>query len=71
MEELTERQALILTLITTSVEQRGYPPTIRELSTWTGIKSTNGVTHHLNSLERKGAIQRGPGSRAIKVLEAA
>lgn len=44
--------------IATSIRERGYPPTIREIGAAVGIKSTNGVNDHLDSLERKGMIRR-------------
>ncbi|MHB8780777.1 MAG: transcriptional repressor LexA, partial [Candidatus Geothermincolia bacterium] len=48
-----------------SLDRRGYPPSIRELCEALGIASTRGVVRHLEALERKGYITRGPGARAI------
>ena len=66
MEQLTERQLEILRFIARTSEERGFPPTIREIGTEFAIKSTNGVNDHLKALERKGFINRGEQqSRAL------
>lgn len=57
-QRLTARQAAIMEAIAKSIRERGYPPTIREIGAAVGIKSTNGVNDHLDSLERKGMIRR-------------
>lgn len=54
----TARQQQVLDYITESVAQRGYPPTIREIATHIGIRSTNGANDHLRALERKGLLTR-------------
>lgn len=59
MEELTDRQKEILAFITRTSEERGFPPTIREIGEEMGIASTNGVNDHLKALERKGYLTRG------------
>src|SRR6476660_9215710 len=55
---LTDRQREILDFITRSIRERGYPPTLREIGTHFGIRSTNGVNDHLRALEKKGYLQR-------------
>jgi repressor LexA len=59
MEEITDRQKEILSFILTTSEDRGFPPTIREIGEEMDIKSTNGVNDHLKALERKGFLTRG------------
>ena len=59
MEELTERQTQILNFIVRETEDRGFPPTIREIGEEMQIRSTNGVNDHLKALERKGYLTRG------------
>ena len=59
MDELTERQKEILQFILRTSEERGYPPTIREIGEEMEIRSTNGVNDHLKALERKGFLTRG------------
>ncbi len=59
MEDITDRQKEILTFIQRTTEDRGFPPTIREIGEEMDIRSTNGVNDHLKALERKGFLTRG------------
>ena len=76
MEDITDRQKEILTFIQRTTEERGFPPTIREIGEEMDIRSTNGVNDHLKALERKGFLTRGeqqsrslvPTKRARMVL---
>ena len=53
--------------INASIQERGYPPTIREIGKQMGIRSTNGVNYHLKALERKGVLTRDDlKSRALR-----
>lgn len=71
MQGLTKRQEQTLTFIRHSIEERGYPPTLREIGEFMGIRSTNGVNDHLRALERKGYLRREDmKSRALKLVEA-
>jgi repressor LexA len=64
---LTDRQREILQFITQSIEERGYPPTLREIGVHFGIRSTNGVNDHLRALEKKGHLHREDlKSRALR-----
>lgn len=66
MEELTERQLAILGFIARHIREQRFPPTIREIGSAMGIRSTNGVNDHLKALERKGYLARGEmKSRAL------
>lgn len=68
-EELTERQNNILKFIVRTVRTSGYPPTLREIGTELGIRSTNGVNDHLKALMRKGYLAKETGkSRTLKLL---
>ena len=70
MQGLTKRQEQTLDYIRQSIEQRGYPPTLREIGVYMGIRSTNGVNDHLRALERKGYLRREDmKSRALRVVE--
>ncbi len=70
MERLTPRQEEILKLIARITEERGFPPTIREIGHELGIKSTNGVNDHLKALERKGVLERSDQkSRSLVTTE--
>jgi repressor LexA len=67
MQGLTKRQQMVLDFITHSISDRGYPPTLREIGSHMGIRSTNGVNDHLRALERKGYLKREDmKSRALR-----
>ncbi len=67
MQGLTKRQEMVLDFITHSISNRGYPPTLREIGSHMGIRSTNGVNDHLRALERKGYLKREDmKSRALR-----
>ncbi|MCP4677940.1 MAG: transcriptional repressor LexA [Deltaproteobacteria bacterium] len=67
MQGLTKRQQMVLEFITLSISDRGYPPTLREIGSHMGIRSTNGVNDHLRALERKGYLKREDmKSRALR-----
>ena len=68
MQDLTARQAEILTLIHDHMTETGMPPTRAEIARQLGFKSTNAAEEHLRALERKGAIELIPGtSRGIRI----
>lgn len=70
MQGLTKRQEQTLEFIRTSIKDRGYPPTLREIGEHMGIRSTNGVNDHLRALERKGYLRREDmKSRALRVVD--
>lgn len=68
--DLTNKQIKILEFIKDRFSQKGYPPTIREVCSYIGLKSTSTVHSHLNKLEELGYIKRDPTKpRAIELLE--
>lgn len=51
------------------LQEKGYPPTVRELMDGLGFSSTNIVNKYLHILERKGYIRRQINSpRAIEIV---
>ena len=67
--ELTNRQREILDLIRSTVAQRGYPPSVREIGDAVGLSSPSTVHSHLSSLADAGFIRRDPSKpRAIEVV---
>nr|WP_239478860.1 transcriptional repressor LexA [Rothia sp. ZJ1223] len=67
---MTTRQHRILTAITTSINEQGYPPSMREIGDIVGLASLSSVTHQLARLEKMGYIRRDPKRpRAIEVLD--
>ena len=66
---LTPRQQRILNVLRESIEQRGYPPSIREIGDLVGLASSSSVAHQLRVLEQKGFIKRDPNRpRALEVF---
>ena len=56
--KLSERQKNILKYIEAYVDERGYPPSIREIGDQVGISSTSVVDYNLKVLEKEGRIRR-------------
>lgn len=68
---LNDKARAILSFIQKFRRAHGYPPTIREIGTEFGIRSTNGVRYHLNLLERGGYVVRNEKiSRGIELAGA-
>lgn len=61
-EPLTKRQAQVLAWIEESIVNRGIAPSIPELMQLLGSKSPTAAADHLKALERKGYIERMPGT---------
>lgn len=69
-DSLTPRQRAVLEVIRTSVRERGYPPSIREIGDEVGLASTSSVAHQLRTLERKGLLKRDHNRpRAVNVQD--
>ena len=67
MKPLTEKQQLVLTFLKERA-QDGLPPSVREICSATGIKSTSTVHAYLRLLEDEGYISRQSGlNRAIRL----
>ena len=61
---------MILEFIKEQQLDKGYPPSVREICTAVGLKSTSTVHSHLNKLEKLGYIKRDPSKpRAIEILD--
>ena len=58
VKKLSDRQKNILKYIQSYLEERGYPPSIREIGDRVGISSTSVVDYNLKVLEREGHIRR-------------
>ncbi len=66
-QPLNQKQQDVYNFLVKQMSQ-GIPPTVREISAATGIKSTSTVHAYLNALEEKGYITRdAKNSRAIKL----
>ncbi len=68
-DRLTKRQKQIYDCICDAIRANGYPPSVREICSDVGLKSSATVHNHLISLEKKGYIRRDPAKpRAIEIL---
>lgn len=68
VEPLTDRQRAVLDYISTTVSERGYPPSVREIGAAVGLTSPSTVHSHLSSLQRMGYLRRDATKpRAIEV----
>src|SRR2546423_13042609 len=65
---LTWRQRKVLQVIRESVQQRGYPPSMREIGEAVGLTSTSSVSYQLSTLQKKGYLHRDVGRpRTVEV----
>jgi repressor LexA len=66
---LTGRQQEIWDFLVQYVDERGYPPTVREIGEAVGLASPSTVHAHLANLERAGLLRRDPTKpRALELL---
>jgi repressor LexA len=71
MDDITPRQQRILDYIRTTVRERGYPPTVREIGEAVGLTSSSSVHAQLENLRRKGRLRKDASKpRAIEVAGA-
>ena len=60
----------ILEFVNRQVQEKGYPPSVREICKAVGFKSTSTVHAYLKSLEEEGLIVKDPSkTRALKVID--
>ncbi len=68
MRDLPRRQRDVFEFIATTIEQRGVPPTYREIGDALGISSTNGVADHVKALVKKGYLIKTENSaRGLRI----
>jgi repressor LexA len=64
-----DKQNKILEFVNRQVQEKGYPPSVREICSAVGFKSTSTVHGYLEKLEKSGLIQKDPTKpRALKVI---
>ncbi len=56
MPDLSSKQQNIIDFIHHFREERGYPPTVRDIVSGCGISSTSVVDYNLKILERRGLV---------------
>lgn len=68
MEKLTEREREVYDYICSTIEKNGYSPSVRDIRTALGIKSTSTVHSYLERLEKKDYIRKEQGkSRTLRL----
>lgn len=71
MASLTKSQQLVYDYLCSTMAERAVPPSVREICTATGLRSTSTVHSHLKSLEALGYITRDAGlNRSIHIVGA-
>ncbi len=67
--KLTTRQQQIFEFIKRHTQEKGYPPTVRDIGKAIGLTSSSTVHAHLANLERLGLLRRDPTKpRAMEVI---
>lgn len=68
--KLTQTDYDLLDYIKENIIKKGYPPTVREMCSFTGLSSTSSVFAHLNKLEANDLIKRDPAKpRCIEITD--
>lgn len=68
--KLTQTDYDLLEFIKDNIVKKGFPPTVREMCTFTGLSSTSSVFAHLNKLEANDLIRRDPAKpRCIEIID--
>lgn len=70
MVESKDRQMEIYEFLKIYIENKGYPPSVREICEAVSLRSTSTVHGHLKRLEKKGLIRRDPTKpRALEIIK--
>lgn len=70
MRQVRDKQNEIYEFLKTYTDNKGYPPSVREICEAVGLKSTSSVHGHLKRLESKGLIKRDPTKpRALEIKD--
>lgn len=68
--EVSDKQLEIYEFLKIYTENKGYPPSVREICEAVNLRSTSTVHGHLKRLEAKGLIRRDPTKpRALEIIE--
>src|SRR5581483_10913120 len=71
MEQLTDKQAKLLSFIVTEIREKRLPPSLSEMAKFLHVSSKNAVSKLLAQLEDKGYISTSGKARGIEVLQSA
>jgi repressor LexA len=70
MTDEKDKQSEIYEFLKSYTENKGYPPSVREICEAVSLRSTSTVHGHLKRLEKKGMIKRDPSKpRALEIAE--
>ena len=70
MNNLKEREQRILTFMKEEIRLKGYPPTVREICSALGIKSTSTAHKDIANLVKLGYLKKDPSKpRALMIVE--
>jgi repressor LexA len=70
VSDITPRQQRILDFIASTVQERGYPPTVREIGDAVGLTSSSSVHAQLANLQRAGLLTKDPTKPRAMTLAA-
>lgn len=72
MQDITPRQAMVLTFLQKFIDDNGYPPSMKDIADGLNFKSANASSEHLKRLKAKGFITMQPGlCRSIQIVSQA
>ena len=65
MPRTSNKAQLIMDYVNQFIQENGYSPSVREIGTAVGLRSTASVSYHLQALQDKGLLQ-SPGAKGRK-----
>lgn len=70
MKKSEKRQNLVLSFMRDTIENKGFPPTIREICDALDVKSTSTIHSDINTLIKKGLVKKDPSKpRALSIVD--
>lgn len=70
MKKSEKRQNLVLNFMRDTIENKGFPPTIREICDALDVKSTSTIHSDINTLIKKGLVKKDPSKpRALSIVD--
>ena len=70
MQHITAKQEQIFKYLRSFTEEKGYPPSVREICKGIGLKSPSSVHAHLKALENAGYIKRDANKTRAMIVNA-
>ena len=65
MPRTSNKAELIMDYVNQFIQENGYSPSVREIGSAVGLRSTASVSYHLQALQEKGLLQ-APGAKGRK-----